>query len=174
MESQMKYSKLLTTLSLVMTVVLAGELLNPKTSLAQWSQIKNRWTDKCLDADANNGGDGTIVQMWSCTGATNQQWARGPGNTILNLRFYSNNKCLDADVYNRGNGTRLQLWSCNNSPQQKWDAERVGSSKYLRFYNGVSPKRYLDADRNNRNDGARVQLWEYIPNYTNQHWYSAP
>lgn len=175
MESQMKYSKVLTTLGLVITVVLAGELLNPKISLAQTytTQIKNRFTGKCLDAEANSGGNGTIVQVWDCTGFSNQKWIRNPRDfTIRSLRFQS--KCLDADVFNRGNGTRVQLWDCTNTPQQRWKLVYTGSSQYYRLRNEVLPQRDLDAERYNRNNGARVQLWQFTSGYTNQHWDFVP
>ena len=28
----------------------------------------------CLDAAGGATGDGTLVQLWGCTGAANQQW----------------------------------------------------------------------------------------------------
>ncbi|WP_327049406.1 RICIN domain-containing protein [Microbispora sp. NBC_01189] len=32
--------------------------------------------NKCLDVSGNGTGNGTKVQIWSCTGGTNQRWTR--------------------------------------------------------------------------------------------------
>ncbi|MEV7125558.1 RICIN domain-containing protein [Streptomyces sp. NPDC093260] len=31
----------------------------------------------CLDATGNGTANGTVVQLWQCTGAANQKWTRG-------------------------------------------------------------------------------------------------
>lgn len=114
MESQMKYSKVLTTLGLLVTVVLAGESFNPKKSLAApYSyEVVNYWNSgsKCLDADIFNGRNGTVVQMWQCTNLDNQKWRFHEDGSIESARYPG--MCLDADYFSGGNGTRIKLWRC--------------------------------------------------------------
>lgn len=167
-EFQMKYLKTLVSFSLLVTIVLAGELSNPKKALAQ-SQVKirNAWNGKCLDADAYNGGNGTRVQLWTCTpGARHQMWVRWTDGTIRNYRF--NTMCLDADANNGHNGTNIQLWQCNSaSANQKWGVDNWSQGTFI--WNLQFP-RYLDGDLNTPGNGGRVQLWNYT-SLTNQYWY---
>lgn len=110
----MKYSKVLTTLGLLVTVVLAGESFNPKKSLAApYSyEVVNYWNSgsKCLDADIFNGRNGTVVQMWQCTNLDNQKWRFHEDGSIESARYPG--MCLDADYFSGGNGTRIKLWRC--------------------------------------------------------------
>lgn len=173
MESQMKYPKVLTTLGLLVTVVLAGELLNPKKSLAvpYPYQVVNDRTRKCLDADFFNGRNGAVVQMWQCTNLDNQKWRFHGDGSIESARYPG--MCLDADYFTGGNGTRIKLWRCataingNNANHQKWevfDGKRIRNKQFFR---------YLDADLHNPRNGAVVQLWQYT-GVNNQWWIKRP
>ncbi len=112
--------------------------------------FKNWRSLACLDADANNGLNGTVVQGWRCNGTAQQRWLVNPNMSIESRRFRG--MCLDADTNTLGgNGTRVQLWACNGSPQQKW----------VIWFNGriqsVASGRALDLDpRDNRT----VRLWD--------------
>lgn len=163
----MKYLKTLVSFSFLITILVAGELLNPKKGLAQY-RLVNAWNGKCLDADAFNGGNGTRVQLWTCTnGATHQMWTGNTNGTLRNYRFP--NMCLDADANNGRNGTRIQLWQCNNaSANQKWRIDWVLDRPL--FINNLQFPKYLDGDLNTPGNGGRVQLWNYI-NRSNQQWY---
>lgn len=168
----MKYLKLklLTPLGLLVTVILAGELLNLKKSLAQtpaYQILTFQAAQKCLDADANNGGNGTRVQLWSCSRAPNQYWRHYPSGRIRNVAFPT--MCLDADANQGGNGTRVQLWSCSNNDNQKWTYTSGGKYYNRQFHN------YLDADANmNARNGTTIQLWQYIHEAKNQKWATFP
>ncbi|MFJ4090521.1 RICIN domain-containing protein [Kitasatospora sp. NPDC089913] len=122
---------------------------------------------QCLDADANNGGNGTKVQVWGCNGSTQQEWISWSDYSIESVRFPG--MCLDADTNgNGGNGTRVQLWQCNGATQQKWFVRAndvaIYNSRYNNGYNTV-----LDRDTNVSGNGAQAQLWQ--KNYQSQQWW---
>ena len=38
--------------------------------------VRNNQTGLCLDVNNNQTANGTLVLLWTCTGAANQQWSR--------------------------------------------------------------------------------------------------
>ncbi|MFI7601842.1 RICIN domain-containing protein [Actinoplanes sp. NPDC049681] len=91
-----------------------------------WWTIQNQYGNHlCLDAKNDSGGNpnnnGDKVQLWTCSGASQQQWDVG-GTTIRNR--YGNHLCLDAKNDSGGNpnnnGDKVQLWTCSGASQQDW------------------------------------------------------
>ena len=70
----------------------------------------------CLDITGANFSNGTLVELWACTGGSNQQWQASNG-ALVNP---ASGKCLDDPGSNTANGTQLVLWSCNGGPNQQW------------------------------------------------------
>lgn len=67
-------------------------------------------------------GDGTRVQQWDCSGATNQQWIAGGTSGWVTLRNRRNqNLCLDVSGANFADGAPLQVFTCNGQWQQRWN-----------------------------------------------------
>src|SRR6516165_4934938 len=97
-------------------LLIAAMALNTYAARAQY-QPNDGWIavlqfNRCLDADAGGGGNGTKVQLWDCWGGANQRWVINYDNSIVNSQFAT--KCLDADNSDGGgNGTKVQLWDCN-------------------------------------------------------------
>ncbi|MFD7660825.1 RICIN domain-containing protein [Actinosynnema sp. NPDC059797] len=120
---------------------------------------------QCLDADSNNGENGTRVQVWRCNGQPQQVWV-AEGGQLRNERFPG--MCLDADTTTGGaNGTRLQLWRCNGESQQQWRLLPDDLAIYnLRFLNDF--RTVVDRDPA-QVDGAVAQLWE--KNFQSQQWW---
>lgn len=73
----------------------------------------------CLDAVAQHTQtNGDQVQLWSCTGRSNQLWSYNQSTgEIVN---YSDGKCLDANGHSIGNGDKAELYSCNVGGNQGW------------------------------------------------------
>jgi len=69
---------------------------------------------QCADIYQAGTADGTPTTLYTCKGATNQQWTPSSDNGTV----HSLGKCLDA----RGTAIRTAavLWTCNGSPGQKW------------------------------------------------------
>ncbi|PWR14398.1 hypothetical protein DKT69_16560 [Micromonospora sicca] len=110
---------------------------------------------KCLDISRNATADGTNIQVWSCTGATNQVWQRqfdANGRPIMVNP--ATGKCLDLSAYGTTNGTNVQLWTCTGATNQVWERQPNGTLK-----NPVSG-RCLDTNLSGTVDGTNVQLYD--------------
>jgi alpha-galactosidase len=58
------------------------------------------------------------VQIWDCSGATNQQWTLNGNGTISSVRFPS--LCLDVNLAATTNGSAVIVWTCHGAPNQRW------------------------------------------------------
>ena len=97
-------------------------------------------TGKCLDDPSSNTANGTKVDLWSCTGKSNQSWTTVQDGTIRVLGH-----CLAAS------GSTVELWACSSSfLNQQWraatDSELVNAASGLCLYypnanagNGAKP-----------------------------------
>jgi len=141
----------------------------------------------CLDASTSSslaGKNGDPVQLYTCTGGTNQYWYVGAmdvdGNhELVNDRWPG--ECLNVnDVGGERNGSPVQLWSCSvSTSNQYWDTheweiclQNECSLPYL--YNeggpGLGDTVVLDAVSQHIGNLDKVQVWQ--PNGgANQFWY---
>ncbi len=103
--------------------------------------------------------DGTNVQIWDCTGGTNQQWTLTDNNQ---LTVYGN-KCLDVPGHATTAGTRVQIWACHGGANQQW---RVNSDGTIV---GVESGLCLDVSGGATGNGTAVQLWN-CNGGSNQKW----
>ncbi|MFI6025394.1 ThuA domain-containing protein [Amycolatopsis magusensis] len=108
---------------------------------------------KCADVSGGNPADGTKVQLWSCTGGTNQQWTR-EGGTWRTL-----GKCLS--VAGSTDGSPVQLSACNGGGAQNWAAQSDGTLR--------SGGKCLDANGGSTADGTQLIIWT-CHGGTNQRW----
>src|SRR3954470_3032101 len=53
--------------------------------------LRGAGSGRCLDVPGASQGDGTLLQVWDCSGAANQQWTLTSGNQLM---VYGS-KCLD-------------------------------------------------------------------------------
>ena len=70
----------------------------------------------CLTQPAGQTGNGTLLTVATCTGASNQKWSR-TGTSLLNLR---SERCLDLDSAIVTNGHQLQVWDCLGNGNQNF------------------------------------------------------
>jgi Ricin-type beta-trefoil lectin domain len=78
----------------------------------------------CLDLTGANTINGTLLELWPCTGNPNQVWNIQSGTTG-NLRSGLNaNKCIDlrwnGANYGTANRTPIEIWDCNGGLNQRW------------------------------------------------------
>jgi len=104
-------------------------------------------TGKCLDDPASSTANGAKIQLWTCTGKSNQSWTTVQDGTIRVLGH-----CLAAS------GSAVVLWGCSSSFQnQQWraapDSELVNAASGLCLYypnanagNGAKPTMYTCAN----------------------------
>ncbi len=110
-----------------------GNSSSDKTEVIIWScnsgDSAQGWTytndelqhnGKCAN-DAGNGGSGTHVILWSCTGAANEKWfhSGSDGEFVLSLSSHGL-LCLDDPGYSTANRTQLIVYSCHNGSNQHW------------------------------------------------------
>jgi hypothetical protein len=72
-------------------------------------------SNKCVD-NPQGGLDGTRLQMWDCTGATNQQWQITPDaqSGVYIIKNASNGRCIDVPAGSTSSGTQMQIYSCTS------------------------------------------------------------
>jgi cytochrome c len=112
---------------------------------------------KCVDVNGGATADGTRIQLWTCTGGTNQQWTR------VDNTFRALGKCLTVAGSATTDGALVQLFTCNGSAGQTWTPQTNGS-----LVNPNSGK-CLDANGASSADGTQLIIWT-CHGGTNQRW----
>ncbi len=110
---------------------------------------------KCVDVNGSSTADGAKVQLWTCSGGTNQAWTR-TGQTLQSL-----GKCLNVNGGGTADGTIVQLWTCNSSSAQNWAVQPDGTIR-----NGT---KCLDANGGSSADGTQLIIWS-CNGGANQRW----
>ncbi|MER7786066.1 MULTISPECIES: endo-1,4-beta-xylanase [Streptomyces] len=119
--------------------------------------VKGVASGRCLDVPNSSTTDGTQLQLWDCSGGTNQQWTYTAAGE---LRVYGD-KCLDAG--GTGNGAKVQIYSCWGADNQRWRLNSDGSIV------GVQSGLCLDAAGAGTANGTVIQLYS-CSNGSNQRW----
>ncbi|KAJ6463478.1 ricin B lectin domain-containing protein [Mycena sanguinolenta] len=73
--------------------------------------------NKCIDVTDGVNADGTLLQMWTCSGGKNQQWVNRLDGTF---QWSGTNKCIDLTNGVITDGNQLQIWTCTSGPNQVW------------------------------------------------------
>jgi hypothetical protein len=82
-----------------------------------------------LDLTGAGIANGTQIQLWTCTGAGNQNWQPQADGTLKNP---ASGRCLDAGD-NPANGNALFIWDCDASTSQVWAAQVVDTDGLAGF-----------------------------------------
>jgi O-glycosyl hydrolase len=72
---------------------------------------------KCLDVNGRATTSGTLVQLWTCNGGTNQQWTVGSNSSLVGT---GSGKCLDDPGGTTVDGTQQVIWTCTGGVNQAW------------------------------------------------------
>jgi hypothetical protein len=148
-------------LSVVLATLLASAatlVANPAQA-ATTSAVRGVGSGRCLEVPGAGQTDGTNVQIWDCTGGTNQRWTLTDDNQ---LTVYGN-KCLDVPDHATTAGTRPVIWSCNGGSNQQWRANADGT--IVAVESGLC----LDVSGGATANGTAVQLWN-CNGGNNQKW----
>ncbi|MFC9925470.1 non-reducing end alpha-L-arabinofuranosidase family hydrolase [Streptomyces sp. NPDC127190] len=140
-------------------VSLAAMLVAVPAQAATSGAVQGVGSGRCLDVPNASQTDGALLQIWDCTGGTNQQWTLTDGNQ---LTVYGN-KCLDVPGHATTAGTKVEIWSCNGGTNQQW---RVNSDGTIV---GVESGLCLDVSGGATANGTAVQLWS-CTGAANQKW----
>ncbi|GAA2494292.1 non-reducing end alpha-L-arabinofuranosidase family hydrolase [Streptomyces longisporus] len=140
-------------------VSLAAMLVANPAQAATSGALRGVGSGRCLDVPNASQADGTLLQIWDCTGGTNQQWTLTDSNQ---LTVYGN-KCLDVPGHATTAGTRVEIWACNGGANQQWRVNADGTVV------GVESGLCLDVSGAGTANGTAVQLWN-CTGAGNQKW----
>jgi hypothetical protein len=114
---------------------------------------------RCVDVPSASTTNGTQVQLYDCSGSTQQLWTN---TSSKQLQVYGN-KCLDAYAKGTTNGTAVVIWDCNGGTNQQWNLNSNGT------ITGVQSGLCLDANGKGTANGTKLILWA-CNGGTNQQW----
>ncbi|MFI7427639.1 RICIN domain-containing protein [Micromonospora sp. NPDC049836] len=129
------------------------------SSDGQGQQIVGGQSGRCVDVPNSSTTNGTQVQLWDCSGQTNQRFTHTSGRQ---LQVYGN-KCLDANAQGTSNGTQVIIWDCNGQSNQQWNVNANGT------ITGVQSGLCLDATGAATANGTKLILWA-CNGGSNQQW----
>ena len=122
---------------------------------------------KCLDDSDYGTANGAVVQVFSCNGATAQDWTWQADGTVT-VTVGSITKCLDVTGASNATGALVQLYDCvAGVPQQKFSHLPDGT-----IYSAKSGK-CLGVQGGSIVDHARIGLASCDPAQTTQQWGAA-
>ena len=116
---------------------------------SQGGAIRGVGSGRCLDVAGVSQANGAQVQIWSCNGQSNQQWA---STSAGELRVYGG-KCLDVNGRGTADGTAVIIWDCSGQSNQQWRFNSDGS------ITAVGANKCLDVAGNATANGTRMQIW---------------
>ena len=122
-------------------------------------QLVGVQSGRCVDVPNSSTANGTQVQLWDCSGQTNQRFTYTSGKQ---LQVYGN-KCLDANGRGTTNGTTVIIWDCNGQNNQQWNVNSNGT------VTGVQSGLCLDANAAGTANGTKLILWA-CNGGSNQQW----
>ena len=117
---------------------------------------------KCLDVPNSSTTPGTQLQIFSCSGASNQTWTRTSSGQ-LTVFSGSSQLCLDAFGKGTSAGTKVDTWTCNGGANQQWTVNSNGT------ITSVQSGLCLDVTGASTANGALVELWT-CNGGSNQQW----
>ncbi|WP_318307296.1 non-reducing end alpha-L-arabinofuranosidase family hydrolase [Amycolatopsis solani] len=121
--------------------------------------LRGAGSNRCLDVANASQSDGAALQIYDCSGGTNQQWTATDAGE---LRVYGG-KCLDVPGSATTAGTRLQTWTCHGGANQQWRVNADGTVV------GVQSGLCLDVVGAGTANGTAVEIWT-CHGGTNQKW----
>ncbi|GJF33667.1 extracellular exo-alpha-L-arabinofuranosidase [Kitasatospora sp. NE20-6] len=140
-------------------VALAAMLVAGPAQAATSGALRGVASGRCLDVSNASQSDGALLQIYDCSGGTNQLWTSTSGSQ---LTVYGN-KCLDVPGHATTAGTRVQIWACSGAANQQW---RVNSDGTIV---GVESGLCLDVTNSGTANGSAVEIWT-CNGGSNQKW----
>ncbi|TDB82535.1 RICIN domain-containing protein [Micromonospora sp. KC721] len=125
----------------------------------QNGQIVGGQSGRCVDVPSSSTTNGTQVQLWDCSGGTNQRWT----HTASRQLTVFGNKCLDANGGGTTNGTTVIIWDCHGGLNQQWNVNANGT--ITNAQSGLC----LDANGAASANGTKIILWS-CNGGANQRW----
>jgi hypothetical protein len=125
----------------------------------QNQEVVGGGSGRCLDVPNSSTTNGTQLQLFDCSGASNQRWTYTSGRQLM---VYGS-KCLDASGQGTGNGTAVIIWDCNGQANQQWNVNANGT------ITGVQSGLCVDANGAGTANGTKIIIWS-CNGGSNQQW----
>jgi hypothetical protein len=126
-------------------------------------ELVNTASGRCLDDTGERTANGTLLQIWGCTGATNQHWIPAAAPIMSGIP----GMCADDPGFSTANGTRLDIAACSTTgaSNQHWTVEQDGTIR-------ISGK-CLDIVGYGTTSGSALDIWS-CTGASNQRWKIVP
>ncbi|HKT00733.1 MAG TPA: arabinofuranosidase catalytic domain-containing protein [Rugosimonospora sp.] len=138
-------------------IVAAGYGVGGSSTSGQ--EIVGGQSSRCIDVPNASTTNGTQVQLFDCSGNTNQRWTYTSSKQLM---VYGT-KCLDASGQGTANGTAVIIWDCNGQANQQWNVNTNGT------ITGVQSSLCLDANAKGTANGTLLIIYA-CNGQTNQQW----
>ncbi|WP_328842191.1 non-reducing end alpha-L-arabinofuranosidase family hydrolase [Streptomyces europaeiscabiei] len=130
--------------------------------------LSNVASGRVLDQPAGHNGNGTPLQVWDASGASNQQWrVNRNSDDSYTLTNVASGRVLDEPGNQTGNGTKMQVWDSNRGANQHWRARQNSDGSYT--LTNVASGRALEIPGRQTANGTAVQIWDSNGS-ANQRW----
>jgi hypothetical protein len=115
------------------------------TDLSGTYEIISVKSGKVLDAIGAGTANGTLIDQWTYSGGTHQQWklARNTAG-YYTITGVGSGKALDIPQVTTWPGTQLELWTPNGGTNQQWQIAPTDNGSYV---------------IESRSDGYRLDVW---------------
>ena len=134
--------------------------------------LSNAAAGRVLDQPAGHNANGTPLQVWDASGASNQQWrACRNSDGSYTLTNAASGRVLDEPANRTGNGTRTTIQDSKGGANQHWRASRNSDGSYT--LTNAASGRALEIPGGKTANGTPVQVWASNGG-ANQHWNFKP
>jgi hypothetical protein len=145
-----------------------GELQAQDGSVQYRGLIRNRGSEKCMDAQGMSTQNGGLLIQWDCHGKPNQQWEimrMRDGDYVI--RNVGSGLVLDVADNNRNSGAKIIQYRWNGGDNQRWRGS--GPNSNFELINKATGK-CLDVKDGSRENDAQVIQWD-CHGRPNQRWH---
>ncbi|MFT3971905.1 MAG: RICIN domain-containing protein [Amaricoccus sp.] len=112
----------------------------------------------CLDDLGWGTSNGTVADLWTCTGSTIQNWSvHSHSNGYFSIKNQVTSLCLDNTGGSSTPGNQVTLWGCAGNSNQNWQFLDTGNGQF-RLRNqagGIN----LDNPGDSTTPGTQLQVW---------------
>lgn len=121
-----------------------------------------------LDAIGAATANGTLIDQWTYTSGTHQQWTLAANSAgYYTITGVGSGKALDIPMATTWPGTQLELWTPNGGTNQQWIVAPTDNGTYT--IESRSDGYRLDVSGNSTSTGAAIDQWP-ATGATNQQW----
>jgi hypothetical protein len=119
----------------------------------------NEQANLCLDDNGWGTTNGTIADLWTCTGAAIQNWTvHALGSGYFSIQNAYTGLCVDNTGGSTTPGNKVTLWGCVGNYNQSWLFMDFGNGKF-KLQNRASGSLFLDDPNGSTTAGTQVQIW---------------